>query len=204
MSPFKALAAAALALTLTGCISLLPKTDPAQLYRFEAASTAAAAPSTRPVFAVLKAPSSFVRASAGDGLLTLTDGQAAYIAGARWVSPAVTLFDEAVTRAFQDAGGPGRLIGRSEIARADSYLKLDVRTFETRYDQGSKAAPMVVIEVNAALTRTNQSLVGARTFTASIRASDNRVSAIVQAYDQAVGEVLGQLVAWGNASGGAT
>ncbi|MDQ0463764.1 cholesterol transport system auxiliary component [Caulobacter ginsengisoli] len=196
----KALAIAAAALSLTGCVSLFPKADPAQLYRFEVSSPAAASSSaTR--FTVLRAPITFARAAAGDGILTVTSGEAAYIGGARWVSPASVLFDEAATRAFQDAGGPARLIGRGEIARSDAYLKLDVRTFETRYDQGAKAAPIVVIEVNATLTRNNQALVGTKTFTASARAGDNRVGPIVQAYDKAVSDVLGQLVGWVNTSG---
>lgn len=199
----KALAAAVLALSLSGCVSLFPKADPAQLYRFEARTTAAA-PSSAARFTVLKAPTSFARAAAGDGILTLTNGEAAYIAGARWLSPASVLFDETAIRAFQDAGGPARIIGRGEIARSDTYLKLDVRTFEARYDQGPKAAPMVVIEVNATLTRNNQSLAGTQTFTASVRAADNRVGPIVEAYNQAVTQAVGQMVSWVNTTGAAS
>jgi cholesterol transport system auxiliary component len=103
-------------------------------------------------------------------------------------------------RAFQDAGGPARLIGRGEIARSDSYLKLDVRTFEARYDQGPKAAPKVVIEINATLTRNDQSLAGTKTVLVEMRAGDNRVGPIVQAYDQALSQALGQLVQWVNSA----
>jgi cholesterol transport system auxiliary component len=193
---------AALALSLAGCVSLFPKADPAQLYRFEA-KVPAAAPAAGPSFTMLKAPTSFARAAAGDGILTMTSGEAAYIAGARWVSPASVLFDENVARALQDAGGPARMIGRGEIARSDTYLKLDVRTFEARYDQGPKAAPIVVIELNATLTRNNQTLAGTKTFTAGVRAADNRVGPIVEAYDQAVSQTLGQLVGWVNTTGAA-
>jgi cholesterol transport system auxiliary component len=199
MSPTRLLAAAALALSLTGCVSLLPKAEPAQLYRFEARVQAPES-MAQSSFTVLKAPTSFARAAAGDGILTATGGEAAYIGGARWVSPAAALFDEATTRAFQDAGGPARLIGRGEIGRADGYLKLDVRTFETRYDQGPKAAPKVVIEISAALTRNDQSLVGTRTITVEARAADNRVGPIVQAYDKALSEALGKLVLWVNSA----
>lgn len=193
----KALAATALALTLSGCVSLLPKAEPAQLYRFEGQVSAPAA-SAAPAFTVLKAPTSFARAAAGDGILTVTNGQAAYVSGARWVSPASVLFDEQVMRAFQDAGGPARLIGRGEIARSDSYLKLDVRTFETRYDQGMNAPPRVVVEINVTLTRNDQTLVGSTTIVGEARAADNRVGPIVQAYDAALGEALGKLVQWVN------
>lgn len=200
MSRIRTLIAAALALSLAGCVSLFPKTEPAQLYRFEARIPATSGAVGKP-FTVLKAPTSFAKAAAGDGILTMSGGEAAYIGAARWVSPASVLFDEAAMRAFQDAGGPARLIGRGEIGRSDVYLKLDVRTFEARYDQGAKAAPIVVIEINAALTRNDQTLLGATTVTASVRAGDNRVGPIVEAYNQATSQALGQLVGWVNSAG---
>ncbi len=196
----KALAIATLALSLTGCVSLFPKAEPAQLYRFEASVPAAQGGAGKP-FTVLRAPVSFARAAAGDGILTVSNGEAAYVGGARWVSPASVLFDEATMRAFQDTGGPARLVGRGEITHSDTYLKLDVRTFETRYDQGPKAAPKVVIEINATLTRNDQTLVGTTTVMAEARAGDNRVGPIVQAYDQVTGQALSQLVTWVNTTG---
>ena len=81
-------------------------------------------------------------------------------------------------------------------------LKLDVRTFEARYDHGQAVAPTIVVEVHAALDRTqDRTVVGDRSFKAAVTASDNRVGAIAEAFDQAVAEVLGELVAWVNARG---
>jgi cholesterol transport system auxiliary component len=200
MSRIRPFIAVLMALSLAGCVSLLPKAEPAQLYRFEAKVPGGGGAAGKP-FTVLRAPTGFARAAAGDGILTMSNGEAAFIRGARWVSPASVLFDEATMRAFQDAGGPARLIGRGEIARSDSYLKLDVRTFETRYDQGPKAAPVIVVDINATLTRNDQSLVGTITVSSSVRASDNRVGPIVEAYNQATGEALGKLVTWVNTSG---
>jgi cholesterol transport system auxiliary component len=194
-----AVALALTALALSGCISLFPKADPAQLYRFEARVAAQPTP-PGPLFGVLRLVTGFPRASAGDRILTVSGGgEAAYIAGARWVSPASVLFDENVGAAFQGAGR-ARLIGRGEVVKADYSLKLDVQIFEARYDRGPKAAPEVVIEVRGLITRNrDRSLVGDRMFTARVRAGDNRVSAIVPAYNQALSQVLAELVAWVNA-----
>lgn len=188
------------AVALTGCITLFPKAEPARLYRFEARPTAQTFP-PGPLFGVLRLQSGFARASSGDRILTVnTRGEAAYIAGARWVSPASVLFDEQVSSAFQ-GGGRARLIGRGEVIRADFSLKLDVQSFETVYDQGPKAAPEVVVIVRGVMTRNrDRVLVGDQTFTARVRAGDNRVGAIVPAYNQALSEVLGQLVGWVNAA----
>lgn len=191
-------ALAVAALGLSGCISLFPKSEPAQLYRLDA-RTAPGAPAAGPAFGVLRLSTGFPRASAGDRILTVgPGGEAAYIAGARWVSPAAVMFDELTAQAFQGAGR-ARLITRGEVARADLTLKLDVQAFEAVYDNGPKAAPKVVVTVRGVMTDSQtRALLGDRLFTAEVRAADNRVSAIVPAYDRALGQVLGELVAWVN------
>lgn len=203
MSPRLTAAALALAaIALSGCISLFPKSEPVQLYRFEASPPAPASAPGRP-FGVMRLATGFPRASGGDRILTVnTGGEAAYIAGARWVSPASVLFDEQVGAAFQ-GGGRARLIGRGEVIRADLSLKLDVLAFETLYDRGPKAAPVVVVTVRGVMTlNRDRSLIGDRIFTARVRAGDNRVGAIVPAYNQALSQVLGELLGWVNAQGG--
>jgi cholesterol transport system auxiliary component len=188
---------------LAGCISLFPKSDPAQLYRFGATTPKVQETvSGEPSFGVLLMATGFDRAGASDRILTVTGTQAAYIKDARWVTSSVALFDSALQRTFDADQGPARLVDRAEIARIDYVLKLDVRTFEARYDHGQAAAPTIVVEVHAALDRTRDRLVVSdRSFKAAVTASDNRVGAIAQAFDQAVAEALGELVAWVNARG---
>lgn len=198
-APVKTLAVVLAAMSASACVSLLPKSDPAVLYRFDVDPVGGEAQATANPVGLLKPPARFPQASAGDRILTVTGGQAAYIAAARWVAPANVLFDEAVARGFDGNPGAARLVTRGEVARADMALRLDVRTFETVYDGGPEAAPLVVIRVRAALTRANdRSLVGERMFEQTVRAGDNRVSAIVAAYDQAVTTIVRDLVAWTN------
>ena len=202
MSPMRrALVAAVLTLPLGACVSLFPKADPVQLYRFGTEPPAAAAVAGTP-FGVLKLPTTFTRASASDRILTVTGGEAAYVKDARWVAPAAVLFDEAVNRAFQGADGRARLITRGEVAQADYTLKLDVRTFESRYLNGPKAPPEVVVETRAVLTsNVDRKLIGEKMFTARVAAGDNRMAAIVPAYDEAVDKVVGDLYGWVNSTG---
>lgn len=193
---------AALAMGLSACISVFPKTKPVGLYRFGEAEVSAPKGPPGAMFGVLKAPTIFTRAAAGDRILTSTQGQVAYIADARWVSPAFVLFEEAVARAFENDPGRARLIGRGEVAKADLVLRLEVRAFETQYVNGPKAAPEVLVRVRAVMSRNNdRALVGDQVFEARVKAADNRVSAIVPAYDKAVAKVLGEIVAWTNAAG---
>jgi cholesterol transport system auxiliary component len=196
------LAVSAVALSLSACISVFPKTKPATMFRFGDADLAVTKGPPGAMFGVLKAPSAFTRAAAGDRILTVTNGEVAYIADARWVSPAFILFEEAIARAFENDPGRARLIGRGEVAKADLVLRLEVRTFEADYINGPKAAPEIVVRVRGVLSRnSDRALVGDQIFEAKVKAADNRVSAIVPAFDQANAKVLGEVVAWVNAAG---
>jgi cholesterol transport system auxiliary component len=184
----------ACALALSGCISLLPKSNPAQLYRFGAAPAAAPTPAKPNAVAVFRANGSFQGESSDDRMLTVTGGKAAYIAQSRWVAPAEILFNEAVANAFD--GSPIRLIARGQQGRPNYALRTDVRSFEVHYDDRGNAAPTIVVRLHAALTRTDQSSVGEQDFEARVPAADNRVGEIVAAYNKAVADVIGRLVTW--------
>lgn len=192
----------ACALALSGCISLLPKTKPSQLYRFgQPAAASAPGPVGRSV-GVFLTNGSFPNEAAGDRILTITGGKAAFVAQSRWVAPASVLFNEAVANAFDAATGRVRLVSRGQQAKIGYALRLDVRNFETRYDAGPEAAPTVVVRVRAALTSTDLSKSSEQIFEVKTRAGDNRVGAIVSAYDKSLGDVLGQVVAWTDANAG--
>jgi cholesterol transport system auxiliary component len=188
----------------TACISLFPKENPAQLYRF---GPQASAPPTAPApgnqrFSVINPIIAFDRAAASARILTVTNDQAAYIKGSRWVAPASTLFESALENAFYADPGPARLMAAGEVGHGDYALRLDVREFDVRYDHGAGAAPDVVVDLHATLTRLDgRAFAGERTFQARVPAQEDRVGAIAPAFDQAVGKVLGELVAWVDAKG---
>ncbi|MDB5439091.1 MAG: transporter [Caulobacteraceae bacterium] len=178
----------------TGCVTVFPKTEPAQLYRFgltdmPGSETVAGAP-----VGVIMAPVDFDRAAQTDAILTMTGGSAAYIAGARWVAPASILFDDAVDEAFR--GSPVLLLSRGELGQAQHTLRLTVRRFEADY-ASEGVAPAVLIEIDADLVRNDtRALVAQHRFAARVTAGDNKVGAIVEAYNAALGQVLPQVTGW--------
>lgn len=202
---FRMAAVAACAALLSGCISLLPKSEPVQLYRFDAAAPATrAAPADGQRVGVLKLNTSFSRAVGGDRILGVTGSEAAFLADSRWAGPASVLFDEAVARVFDGEGGVARLITRGEAGKAAFVLRLDVRDFAAVYLDGPKAAPTVVVRVRAVLIRSgDRSLAGEKMFEARVRASENRVGAIVEAFNEGVGKTLTELVGWTDATAAA-
>jgi cholesterol transport system auxiliary component len=180
-----------LPLMLGGCISLFPKPKPVQLYSFGQTIPAAAGSAAGSGVTVAKGATVFPPAASGDQLLTSTGDQQAYIGGARWVGPAAIMFDEDLMKAF-DAPGAPRLVARGDPIKANSTLRLDVRTFEARYP-----GPTVTVQVRATLIRNaDRTIAGEKMFDASVPAADNRQAAIVAGFDGAVDKVIGDIRDW--------
>lgn len=190
----RTLAIAAAAVSLSGC-ALLTSPDPVQMYRFGDIGSVVASPAASPVEVKLRAVE-MPQASSGDRLLGLTGAEAAYIKGARWVSPAEMLYSDALEASFAAQAQAVRLIGRRELTPTTRLLDIDVRVFETRYDYAG-ATPTVVITARARLLRfPERTVLGEQIFTVSQPVGENRISAIVEAYDVATRDLNTQIVAW--------
>ncbi len=190
--------AAVAAVSLSGC-ALLSSPEPVQLYRFGDPAGTATTAVAEPVQVKLRALE-MPQASSGDRLLGVTGSQAAYIGGARWVSPASMLYADALEASFASQARGVRLIGRRELTPTTRLLDVDVRAFETRYEfEGG--LPTVTITARARLLRfPERTVVSEQTFTVSQPAGENRISAIVEAYDVATRDVNTQIVTWTDAN----
>lgn len=196
-----AVIAAAAGLT-AGC-ALLSTPDPVQMYRFGASETAMQAAPPAPTGALRPVSMrriQFSEAARGDRILAITGTQAAYVGGARWVSPADQLFTEALVSAFSDQSRNTRLIGPREFSRSALSLDIDVRSFEARYAYEGAAPTAHIVARARILQFPDRDVVDERIFTTSLPASDNRVSAIVAAFDAATAEISGQIVDWTDAA----
>lgn len=193
--------AAVAALALSGC-ALLSSPDPVQLYRFgETGGAAIASTAAAPVQVRLRGVE-FPQASRGDRILGVTGVEAAFIGGARWVSPAQQLYAQSVESAFASQARTVRLIGRRELTPTTRILDIDVRTFEARYDYAG-AVPVVTVSARARLLRfPERTVIAEEVFTLNQPAGENRVSAIAQAFDLATRELNSRLVTWTEANAG--
>ncbi|GAA0869109.1 ABC-type transport auxiliary lipoprotein family protein [Brevundimonas basaltis] len=194
--------AAAGALAVAGC-ALLSSPDPVQTYRFGGpAADGAAAEGRIALVPVNLRRVEFPEAVEGDRILGVTGTETAYIAGARWVSPAADLYMESLENAFSAQATRVRVIGPRELSRGERSLNVDVRAFEARYDAPG-LAPMVVVTARARLLALPDRTVAAeRTFTVQQPAAANRISAIVEAFDIATRDLNTQIVAWTDAHAG--
>jgi len=195
-------AAAAAVFALSGC-ALLSSPDPVQTYRFGGPAAVSAAAEGRADLALVNLRrAQFPEAVEGDKILGVTGTETAYIAGARWVSPAADVYMDSLENAFAAQAQRVRLIGPRELIRGERSLDIDVRAFEARYD-APDAAPLVVVTARARLlTLPERTVAAERTFTVQQPASANRVSAIVEAFDIATRDLNTQIVGWTDANAG--
>jgi cholesterol transport system auxiliary component len=194
--------AATVALMALSACALLSTPDPVQTYRFGAGVAATSAAATASPVQVTLRRVEFPEAVEGDKLLGVTGTEAAYIAGARWVSPAADLYMESIENAFAAQATRVRLIGPRELTRGQRSLDIDIRSFEARYDAPG-LAPTIVVTARARLLALPERTVAAeQVFTVEQPATANRVSAIVEAFDTATRDLNTRIVAWTDASAG--
>lgn len=212
LRPVLRLAASAAVLTaLSGC-ALLSSPDPVQNYRFGLPMAAPSAVGDTPApLTVSIRRIEFPQATGDDKILGVTGLETAYIGGARWVSPASTLFEDSLKAAFANRADRIRVLGRREPGTPPLILQVTVTTFEARY-AAPGAVPDVVVTARAQLRSTPERRAGGgtvrpeegrsveRVFTVTQPAGDNRVSAIVAAFDTATRDINTQIADWTIAS----
>lgn len=202
ISLIRPIAATLAAMALSAC-ALLATPEPVQTYRFgEAAPAASAALSVASPTEVTLRRVEFPQAVEGDRLLGVTGTETAYIAGARWVSPAADLYMASIENAFTAQATRVRLIGPRELIRARRSLDIDVRSFEARYEAPGRAPTIVVTARARLLALPDRTVAAEQVFTIEQPATANRVSAIVEAFDIATRDLNTRIVAWTDASAG--
>ncbi len=193
---------AAGALSLSAC-SLLSSPKPVQTYRFGAvAGTALESGNGASLKQVSLRMVEFPDAVEADRILGVTGTETAYIKDARWVARAQDLYMDSLENAFAAQSTRVRLIGPRELTRGERSLEIDMRSFEARYGTPG-AAPTVVLTARVRMIAMPARTVAAeRTFTVEQPATENRVGAIVEAFDVATRDLNTQIVAWTDANAG--
>lgn len=199
MKPLKILLTVmAAGVVLSGCVTLLPKQQPVQLYRFgyDPASlgkdgevsqrTLTPAPTALALGQV-----SFPQEASGDRILTSENNEISYVGASRWAVPAQVLFNEALSDGFSRAGNGLRLEPRGP-STAPFRIDLNVRRFETDYRRGKAT---VSVDMDARLIRVaDHSIVSERFITADIGLQHNDMNDMVEAYDKATTQAILTLI----------
>ena len=132
--------------------------------------------------------------SAGADFAGARGDVAAYVEGARWLSPAALLFREAVVQGLMARNSGLTLAGPGETA--DRRLTVRVQRFEVDLPQtGGRPAALVRIVAEASVVGRDGRLLFQKQLTAEKAAPALRMSALSAAFDEAMGAFDDQLAA---------
>ncbi|WP_339333874.1 ABC-type transport auxiliary lipoprotein family protein [uncultured Maricaulis sp.] len=184
------------ALSVSACVSLLPESEPVSVYRLSAPQPVELTGDHWTVVEidVPNAP----RGLSGDQIAIMRNGSSlAYIAGARWISPAPRLLQSLVIDTFNANNAQLAPTRADDGVRADYELRLDMQEFEAIYDRGEGVAPLIRVRISARLVaEQGRQFAGARVVTAEARATNNRTSDIVAAFDDAAQAASREIADW--------
>ena len=121
----------------------------------------------------------------------------AYFAGARWTERATRLVQTLLVESFENTGKIVA-VGRQVIGlRSDINVKSELREFQAEYFDGQDRAPNVRVRLNVKLIRQpRREIVASQNFEALLRAPGTSMPIIIETFDEALGDVLKDVVRW--------
>jgi cholesterol transport system auxiliary component len=131
----------------------------------------------------------------GDRIAVLyPDRHLDYIAGARWSGPLDEVIQDLAIQAFQTGAALRSATTDASAFPSGYWLELDVADFQAEYS--AAAAPTIRVHMTARLGGANDRRVLANFDADALQpAADNRLTAIVNAYEKAVTSALAEIVA---------
>lgn len=117
-----------------------------------------------------------------------------YYAGATWTDNAPAMIQTLLIESFESTGSIVA-VGREAIGlRPDYILKTDLREFQAVYQEG-EAVPTVWVRMNAKLVEMpDRRIIASETFEQRVKARGRRFPDVIDAFDQALGTVLKNIV----------
>jgi len=122
--------------------------------------------------------------------------QLQYFAGARWTERSPRMVQSLLLETFEDTGKIVA-VGRQTIGlRSDYNLKSELRAFQAEsFEEGKPLKVRIRLHVKL-VRQPRQEIVAARTFHNVQVATGSKMSEVIAAFDNALGEVLREVVSW--------
>jgi cholesterol transport system auxiliary component len=182
-----------LAACLLGACSILPQSEPLDIYLLPAAALPA---QTQAVDWSLRisTPSSGELLD-GTRIVVLPEpGRINTYQGARWSERTPQLMRQRLLDAFQDDARVKALSTEDQHLQADLELVSELRSFQSQYRDGRPEA-LIQLDVRLVDVRA-QRILASRRFSVSQAAGDTSVAAVVAAFGQAGDQLSRELVDW--------
>jgi cholesterol transport system auxiliary component len=120
-----------------------------------------------------------------------------YFASAAWTDRVPLLMQGLMIDALEDSGQVIAVGRDSSDLNGDYRLLTILRDFQARYTDTGDLSPTIVVGLDAQLVRMiDRRVVGHIQAANEVPAAHNKLDSIVEAFDAAVSEVIGQIVSW--------
>ena len=194
MKPSLRLLALAAAMSLASACSILPQSEPVDLYRLPVNQPSRVAAPLDWSLRLNKPLASEVLAGPRIAVIPQGDVVSSY-KGARWSDAAPVLLRNRLLDGFQRDGQVQRLSADDSNLQADYELAGELQAFQSEYRPGG--AVEVVIRYDARLVQgRTQRILASKRFEIRQPLADKEVSAVVAGFGQASDQLVGQVVSW--------
>lgn len=128
--------------------------------------------------------------------LTQSDNSVDYYAGSAWTDHLPHLVQDALVEAFENSARIAAVSADSEGFHADYILQAQIRDFEARYSQPD-GIPTIWVRIESKLAPSKgREIVASLNSIHQVQATANSVPAAVQAFNDAMGAVVSDIVNW--------
>ncbi|WP_065260167.1 ABC-type transport auxiliary lipoprotein family protein [Pseudomonas bananamidigenes] len=181
--------------TLIGACSILPKSEPLDVYRLPSAQAPASAASATQHWSLRLNKLQASEALNRPGIAVIPQGDViSTYKASRWSDPAPVLMRNRLLDGFQRDGRVSLLSTDDSNFQADLELGGSLQAFQTEY-QGHQAS--VVVRVDALLVRGHdQKILASHRFEERQPLNDVKVPAVVAGFGQASDRLTAKVVAW--------
>ncbi|AFO46214.1 MULTISPECIES: ABC-type transport auxiliary lipoprotein family protein [Pseudomonas] len=181
-------------MSLVSACSILPKSEPVDLYRLPVNQPSRTAPPLEWSLRLNKPLASEVLAGPRIAVIPQGDVISSY-KGARWSDAAPVLLRNRLLDGFQRDGQVQRLSADDSNLQADYELAGELQAFQSEYRPGG--AVEVVIRYDARLVKgRDQRIQASKRFEIRQPLADKQVSAVVAGFGLASDQLVGQVVSW--------
>jgi cholesterol transport system auxiliary component len=187
--------AALAALLLAGCQLIQAAEEPTDLYQVSPKSAFdPGMPSVRWQLAV-EVPAAAANLNTGRIAIAQSPTSFDYYAKTAWTDRAPAMVQTRIIDSFENSHKIVAVARESIGLRANYVLQPDLRNFEAMYFYGG--APIAHVRIVAKLVQMpDRQIIGVATFERCVRARADKVPRVVEAFDQALGSIIKELVAW--------
>jgi cholesterol transport system auxiliary component len=189
------LAAAFSMLSLAGCGGSLFRSHAPAATTYQL--SVALPPVAAPIAADLSVPAPRVRSGLDNDRIAALypDRRLDYFAAARWSGPLDEMLLDMTLQAFRGTGALRNVDSDASAFRGGYWLEIDVVDFQAEYPETIGEAPTVHVHLVGRIGGGDRHLLGDIDVETRQRAANNRLTAVIDAYNQAADQALGKIVA---------